>query len=495
MKKAIVIFITFVMCLSFISCKKDVEKGHDGNGNAKEDSLQVVDMNQSIVKADRYDMNIKLDDTAKTLSGTVAITVTNHTPDIIKELHIRNYAALLSSSEVTDFRSNQEPLSYSKDKKDGSIITVALNKSLSPKETTIINMSFTSTVPEKQNRYGYTKFEEYTIYNLSFCFPTLSMYADGTWYDHPYDASSEPNVSAVSNYTVTVDAPSGYSVIATGEEETNGNITKIIGENCREFAMVISNGLSVSTNTVGNTEINYYYFDYTGNKGFNDSLNHAAAKSFELYNHYFGDYVFNEFDVVQTFMNSAMEYPGLVMIGLPDVSPDNLKEIDKQRPNPKNEMSRVAHEVAHQWFYAAVGNDPYLEPWLDEGLSEYCEDILYARTEMNEAEIDELHRFMSGYIEQVAQDKCIINKSYPNYKEDSSTYSLYVYEGGKMFLYELCDSMGEEKFQNAMREYYETYKLKIANTECFTNIIKKYDSSEETHSIIDKYIAHELAAS
>ena len=35
----------------------------------------------------------------------------------------------------------------------------------------------------------------------------------------------------------------------------------------------------------------------------------------------------------------------------------------------------VAHEVAHQWFYALVGNDQGRDPWLDEGLASYAEYV------------------------------------------------------------------------------------------------------------------------
>ena len=49
--------------------------------------------------------------------------------------------------------------------------------------------------------------------------------------------------------------------------------------------------------------------------------------------------------------DSAMEYPGLVMT------------------NPVRDT--VFHEVAHQWFYAMVGNDQYAQPWLDESFTEF----------------------------------------------------------------------------------------------------------------------------
>lgn len=28
------------------------------------------------------------------------------------------------------------------------------------------------------------------------------------------------------------------------------------------------------------------------------------------------------------------------------------------------------HQIAHRWFYAMVGDDQFLEPWLDEGFAE-----------------------------------------------------------------------------------------------------------------------------
>jgi aminopeptidase N len=31
----------------------------------------------------------------------------------------------------------------------------------------------------------------------------------------------------------------------------------------------------------------------------------------------------------------------------------------------------IDHEVAHQWFYAQLGNDQMREPWLDEGFADF----------------------------------------------------------------------------------------------------------------------------
>ena len=81
--------------------------------------------------------------------------------------------------------------------------------------------------------------------------------------------------------------------------------------------------------------------------------------------------------MVHCFFDGAMEYPGLCMIGMPDVK--EFRNIDKNSFGKLE--SHVPHEIAHQWFYAAIGNDSYKEPWLDEGFSEFCEDILFPYAE------------------------------------------------------------------------------------------------------------------
>ena len=55
-----------------------------------------------------------------------------------------------------------------------------------------------------------------------------------------------------------------------------------------------------------------------------------------------------------------MEYPQAMLIGVELYSRfrENLELL-------------VAHEMAHQWWYNIVHNDPVTEPWLDEALAEY----------------------------------------------------------------------------------------------------------------------------
>jgi len=40
-------------------------------------------------------------------------------------------------------------------------------------------------------------------------------------------------------------------------------------------------------------------------------------------------------------------------------------------------VSLTAHEIGHQWWFGAVGNDQVHEPWLDEPLATYGELLFY----------------------------------------------------------------------------------------------------------------------
>lgn len=81
-----------------------------------------------------------------------------------------------------------------------------------------------------------------------------------------------------------------------------------------------------------------------------------AAKALESMSGRFGPYPYPIYSLALTAgLKGGIEQPMLVMQG------------------PGTLGRSTSHEVAHQWFYALVGNDQGRDPWLDEGLASWAE--------------------------------------------------------------------------------------------------------------------------
>jgi aminopeptidase N len=137
--------------------------------------------------------------------------------------------------------------------------------------------------------------------------------------------------------------------------------------------------------------------------------------------------------------------------------------------------SLVAHEVAHEWFYAAVGNNQYEEGWLDEGFASFA-TVLFIR------ERD------SDWEQPSPATPVIINRSLKHYIDNGLGVSP-MYSGGRAFLWSLMEEMGEGDFFAMIRFYYESYKGKEAKTGDFIEILNEWtNNGAEAEGIIKSYI-------
>lgn len=105
----------------------------------------------------------------------------------------------------------------------------------------------------------------------------------------------------------------------------------------------------------------------------------------------------------------------------------------------------VYHEVAHQWFYAQVGNDQQREPWLDEAFADFSA------------------RYLMGIGENACSTRPVDSEVFA-WEAGATTggdwtscdgYFHAVFYQGTAFLNEVQDAMGEEGFFSAMREWVE----------------------------------------
>lgn len=455
-------------------------------------------------RAKQYDMEMKLDVKKKQLLGQVTMRLTNETKDILNELCIRTDAAF--DMDITNPRiveTNVHPKIKSKSKNSAVYLDIS-GTQLKPGETISLQFDFATEIPKTNARFGYVVNGNDEIYQLTFCYPRIAMYENGVWDESPYITEAENNYVTVSDYNVSFEAPENFTIIASGNEETDGNVTKIIGKNVRQLAIFAGTNIKKDTETVDDVKINNYYFAHEGNKEYNNMALEAAKDSINLFSKLIGEYPYEELDIVHGYDSSAMEYSGIILIGTPDV--EDKTALDEYA-NFAALSSRIAHEVAHQWFYGVVGNNPYNEPWMDEAFAEYCEDMLYQQSKLPSIATaikhdqkfggtgiwgtmsdEEFNQDIDSSINLVVKDQYIINKPYNAYDVENQEYSQYVYTGGSYFFYELCKSMGDGVFFPMLQEYYKAYYFNECNTEEFVNVILEFDNSEEVKKIIKKYI-------
>lgn len=81
-----------------------------------------------------------------------------------------------------------------------------------------------------------------------------------------------------------------------------------------------------------------------------------------------------------------------------------------------------------------------------------------------------------------------INRSVSDYQDKPDEYSNSVYEGGKLFLYELWKTMGDKTFFQMLHKYYQTYQFQIVTTDDFLKIVRSYGTDKKVERIIGRYI-------
>lgn len=143
--------------------------------------------------------------------------------------------------------------------------------------------------------------------------------------------------------------------------------------------------------------------------------------------------------VVETTGGTGLESPGLVWI------PRNLTSL--------NRTYMVSHEIAHQWFYALVGNDQQADPFADEAVAD-----LLARTVLG--------TLRASHCGRTALDKNIRAYSSGCYYED-------IYVQGGLVLDQIRKEMGTTKFWAAMASYLNANRYGLAGTKVLLDTLQK----------------------
>lgn len=434
----------------------------------------------------RYEITATYDEENKTVTASMSLSYYNGTEAILDELCFHLYPAAFRegarfSPVPKDAVSSAYPagLSYGGieigkttlggaevataiEGEDEDILVVKMSgEGLYPTERAELTVDFTLTLPEIRHRFGY----QGTRVNLGNWYPIACAFEDGNFVTDPYYSTGDPFYSDCADYKVSVTVPDGLTVAASGRVTgaDNADGTKTFSSEilaARDYAAVIGEFKMLGSKE-GDTDVNYYYIsDPEPEKALA-----AAVDAVKTFSDKFGEYPYESMSSVETqFLQGGMEYPGLAMIS-DALTGDIYREA-------------IIHETAHQWWYAAVGNDEVRYPWLDEGLTEFSTSIFYRENPAYEVDYEKrIADALGAYVLYFdafgnADSDTSMTRKVCEY-DSAFEYTYMTYVKGELMFESLRSVIGDEKFFAGLKDYYSTYKFKTAKPDDLIGCMEK----------------------
>jgi hypothetical protein len=482
---------------------------------------QVLPAQDYFQQAVNYTIEVELDDQAHTLSGEIAMEYTNQSPWPLDSIWIHLWGNAFSQP-LTDFgkqmlRQGESQYYFAKDSDRGSysrldfsangkkaawhllpgrpdLAVVRLGSPLQPGETLLLTTPFALKIPDSFSRLGHVG----TSYQMTQWYPKPAVLDPKGWHPIP-NLNQGEYYSEFGNYEVSITLPENYVVGATGTLQTESE-QQFLNEKAAATRMLIQQGFSKDTKfpassaskkTIRYTAENVHDFAWFADKRFHVLRDEAVLPSgkkvttwamftneeadlwtqgafyvkraVEFYSKHVGEYPWPQATAVQSALSAGagMEYPMITVIG----KSGTARALDNV----------ITHEVGHNWFYGILASNERDHAWLDEGLNSYYE-YRYMETFYGQRGSMSLPRFLSqggeedlfelAYLFQCrrAQDQA------PETTSDAFqrfNYGISAYAKPAFALWHLAAYLGQDRFDQAMKSYYDTWKFRHPYPEDF----------------------------
>jgi hypothetical protein len=310
--------------------------------------------------------------------------------------------------------------------------------------------------------FGYTANQA----NLVDWFPYLAVYQVGKgWITHDPWYYGEHQVYPIADFDVAltlVSPPPGLVIAAPVASQDDGAVRHYTLANARTFAWSASPLYKTFTQKAGAVEVTSYAFPLDQRAG-QAALDDTAA-ALSLYASLFGPYQHASLALVEGDFLDGMEYDGLFFLSKGFY---NLYD-----GTPKGYLTAIAvHETAHQWFFAQVGNDQAMEPWLDEAFATYCEKLYYEHT------YPDLVKWWWSFRVDFYNPSGAINQSIYDFK-GFEPYRNAVYLHGAQFLDALRSQIGDDAFFNFLKDYVAQEQYHIATSQDFFTLLATHTKQD-----------------
>ncbi|MGD8402705.1 MAG: M1 family metallopeptidase [Anaerolineales bacterium] len=351
---------------------------------------------------------------------------------------------------------------------NGHHLDIPLPTPLEPATATKLHLRYSLSLPYADQAqslrariFGYGDLQT----NLTNWYPFIVPYIDDEWIIREPWSHGEYLAYPLADFIVDLKfaSPDNVPVVAaSGAPEPNGEYTRYTLTEGRAFALSASRDFEVASLKVGDVKVSSYYFPIYKRAGEGALI--ASKQAIEVLSECFGPYPHETLSLIVADFMDSMEYSALYF--------NSRYFYDQFDGSPQNYLTFVSvHETAHQWWFEQVANDQALEPWLDEALATYSEEIFY------ETKYPDLVPWWWSYRINFFEPSGYID--IPVYQgQNDDNYKRIVYFNGTHFLHDLRARIGDEAFFAFLKDYYTQEKGQIATSEDFFRIL-------DTHTDID----------
>ncbi len=314
---------------------------------------------------------------------------------------------------------------------------------------------------------------------LGAAFPVVAVHDGDDWRRKIEPSVGDFIFNEAADYEVSIAVNPGVEVFTSGVE--TGTKNEKTGQTftasaLRDFAILAGRGLKSEHTEIQGINVKSIFLAEHERVGKRALI--VAANSIRVFTSLFGPLPFKQISIAEAPLVAGLgscEFSGFNVIAsayyvdFDSPAVRNLPEIIReQRPSVEDSLEwAVAHLVAHQWWGAAVGNDPSREPFLDEALS-YWSSLLYYKSTYGEeratAVLNDQVRGVYRLYRTFGGDDMDANRPARDYR-NTFQYAAIVSAKGALMFVELHKTLGEEKLFAALRNYYQANLYEIAQLE------------------------------
>lgn len=404
-----------------------------------------------------YEMSLEVDARRGTFHGAVTVVYRNPAPVDIAEIFFRLYAndADLYGSASLEVEAAHvanelvEAVLFAGD----TVLMLPLAVPLAPADQVEMRLTFRGRAADTLG--GFATSTEYgvlsrsrDILTLTAFYPIVAPYTEEGWAIDPPAAFGDPLFADAATYEVSVVVEQDVTVIPvadTSSAEADGRVRFTYSRTgMRDFPLAFVDAARAPLEAPAGDILIRSWFPEPHGEAARIALDRATAAA-AVYSALFGPLSYPIVDIVEAPLQRAagVECTGLFFVAAANAATPQDPFFDVI----------VSHEMAHQWFYAAVGNDPTEDPWLDEALATYASNVFLAVGVSDAAARAERSAWETAYgrARQAYPDLRVTSPLYEF--PDSGTYASFAYVGGALELDALRQRLGDDAFFAALAEY------------------------------------------